>query len=279
MESPEKSVKPTEEMEFLGNLLNSRKRTISVTLDRRLELITELENWENKKVVTRRQLESIIGKLQFVCNCVRSGRLFLNRLLNFLRRTKVGERHRLPEQARADLSWWKHCMEIFQGTTMMWYKQFEFPDQKAASDASGDAAAGVCKEQYYRAKFPEWLKEKNIAVKELWAIILLLKIWGPELTNLKVVLFCDNQAVADLINTGRARDLDLQDGLREVCYLAAVHELEIFGVFIPGEQNRLPDLASRWWKGPEFRREFRKRAPNHTRRSVRHSLFQCSHDW
>lgn len=279
VESPEKAVEPTEEMEFLGNLLNSKDRTISVTPERRKELIMELENWNESDFITRRQLESIIGKLQFVCNCVRSGRLFLNRLLNFLRKTKIGIKYRLPKQAHADLLWWIRCLQIFQGTSMMWYEQFQYPDEVAAADASGEAAAGVCGTQYYRAQFPEWLKHKCIAVKELWATILLLKIWGEQLKESKVLLYCDNQAVAELVNTGRARDLDLQQGLRELCYLAAVFNLEIYSVFLPGEQNRLPDLASRWWKGEKYRREFRRLAPNHTRRTVRQSLFYLSHNW
>lgn len=279
LENPEKAVEPTEEMEFLGNLLNARKRTVSVTADRRVELITELNTWNEADWITRRQLESIVGKLQFVCNCVRSGCLFLNRLLNFLCKTKVGIKYRLPKQAHADLLWWIKCLETFQGTSMMWFEEFQFPDERAAADASGEAAGGVCGLQYYRVLFPRWLADKCIAVKELWAIIILLKIWGPELTENRVLLFCDNQAVADLINTGRARDIDLQNGLREVCYLAAVFSLEIYGVFLPGEQNRLPDLASRWWKHEKYRQEFRKLAPYHTRRSVRQSLFDYSHNW
>lgn len=279
VESPEKAVEPTDEMEFLGNLLNSRKMTIGVIPSRKIELIEEMKKWGHSSHITRRQLESVIGKLQFVCNCIRSGRVFLNRLLNFLRKTKVGIRYRLPEQAKADLKWWEICLPGFSGTSMMWYEAFEFPDERAAADASGEAAGAVCGTQYIRVQFPGWLKVKCIAVKELWAIILLLKVWGPDLMRLKVILYCDNQAVADLINTGRARDVDLQEGLREICYLAAVHNLEIYSVFLPGEENRLPDLASRWWKSEKYRREFRIRAPEYTRRSVRNSLFYFSHSW
>lgn len=197
VESPDKSVEPTEEMEFLGNLLNSRNMTIGVIPSRKVELIEEMKTWGQSHFITRRQLESIIGKLQFVCNCIRSGRLFLNRLLNFLWKTKVGVTYRLPEQAKADLKWWETCLPGFTGTDMMWYEAFEFPDQKAAADASGEAAGAICGHQYLRARFPEWLRHKCIAVKELWAIILLLKIWGPDLSELRVLLFCDNQAVAD----------------------------------------------------------------------------------
>lgn len=195
-------MEPTFEMEFLGNRLNSKTGTISVTPERRVELVNKMSNWNQSTYITRRQLDSIIGKLQFVCNCVRSGRLFLNRLLNFLRKTKIGVRYRLPKQAKKHLIWWMRCLEKFQGTSMMWYESFQFPDEKATADTSGEAAGGICGSQYYRSLFPSWLKNKCIAVKELWAIIVVLKIWGPQLAKLRVVLYCDNQAVVDLLNTG-----------------------------------------------------------------------------
>lgn len=94
-----------------------------------------------------------------------------------------------------------------------------------------------------------------------------------------VVAHCDNEAVANLINTGRARNVNLQDGLREICFLAAKHEFEIISRFLPGSQNRLPDLLSRWHKGESYRREFRERVRHAVRKPVRDSLFYHSHDW
>ena len=44
-ESPEKSIPPAEEIEFLGVLYNFRKQTISVTNERMQELHRELEQW------------------------------------------------------------------------------------------------------------------------------------------------------------------------------------------------------------------------------------------
>lgn len=68
--SMEKAIPPTPIMEFLGNNLNTLDMTISVTPDRLEELSRELDAWEEKALTTRKQLESIIGKLQFCCNCV-----------------------------------------------------------------------------------------------------------------------------------------------------------------------------------------------------------------
>lgn len=282
VESEDKQVPPTTQMEFLGNLLNSVDMTISVTPDRILELQNELQTWLHTQTITRRALESIIGKLQFVCNCVRSGRLFLNRLLNFLRGTRTGQYYVLPSEAKKDLVWWNTYLPLFPATSLMFNEDFLVPDMVVASDSCLEAAGGVCGSQYFRSKFPAHIKavfQDCIAGYEMWGIILSLKIWGAELRGKKVVFHCDNEAVATLLNTGRARDSRLQQGLREICFIAAINEFEILGKFIPGCDNRKPDLLSRWWKGEKYRQEFRRIASGFTRRSVRNSLFYYSHDW
>lgn len=286
-ESHEKAVEPTTCMEFVGNLLNTSNFTISVTEERRVELRAELQIWMERLTATRRQLESLVGKLQFVCNCVRSGRLFLNRLLNFLRGMRVGITYKVPLEALRDIRWWNHTLEIFEGTSLMWLESFEEPDVVVAADACMEAAGGTYSpggsgevREFYRCQFPEHIRRNAaIAFLELWALILMLKIWGPVLRGKKVVAHCDNEAVANLVNSGRAREKNMQDGLREVCFLAAQWDFEIICRYLPGVQNRIPDLLSRWNKGEQHRRQFRQLVKGANRKAVRNSLFYYSHDW
>lgn len=164
----------------------------------------------------------------------------------------------------------------------MWFEQFELSDQVVASDASLVGAGGTWAigKQFYRCEFPAEIKEgSSICHLELWALIISLKLGSAELQGKAVVVHCDNQAVAELINSGRARDERLQCRLREVCYIAAVAEFEILAQFIPGVTNRLPDFLSRWTLGESYRRQFRMEAPGFTCRTVRQSLFNYSHDW
>lgn len=177
-------------------------------------------------------------------------------------------------------------METFQGTSLMWLEHFDTPDAVIASDASGVGAGGTYAgadstiSEFYRAKFPEHIRMgAAIAVLEIWALIITLKIWGEKLTGKRVVVNCDNEAVVHLINSGKARDLVLQAGLREICMLAADHQFELLAKFLPGVQNRLPDLLSRWGKGETYRRQFRVMAGAAVRRSVRDSMFYFTHEW
>ena len=81
-ESKQKAVPPTTCMEFLGNTLDSNKVTIEVSEKRLNDLLHEIDEWFKFQFVTRKQLESMIGKLSFITNCVKAARVFISRLIN-----------------------------------------------------------------------------------------------------------------------------------------------------------------------------------------------------
>ena len=69
----------------LGILVDSQVRTMSVPPEK-LKCITDMcHEWQNKKVCSKRQLQSLLGSLLFISKCVRPARVFLNRMLEFLR--------------------------------------------------------------------------------------------------------------------------------------------------------------------------------------------------
>ena len=41
--------------------------------------------WDNKQLASKREVQSLVGKLNFVGFCVKPGRIFISRLLNWLR--------------------------------------------------------------------------------------------------------------------------------------------------------------------------------------------------
>ena len=84
-EADDKAVTPTTHMDFLGNTVDTVKFTIEVAESRKLELLNLAQQWMGKDWFTKKELQSLVGKLSFVTNCVRSGRIFLSRLLHELR--------------------------------------------------------------------------------------------------------------------------------------------------------------------------------------------------
>ena len=94
-------------------------------------------------------------------------------------------------------------------------------------------------------------------------------------------MWCDNLSSVVVIQTGKARDPFLQACLRELVFLQARWECQIRVQHIRGEDNRLPDLLSRWESSPKYREEFFARTQGLQLREIYiyEGLFRFSHNW
>ena len=90
----------------------------------------------------------------------------------------------------------------------------------------------------------------------------------------------DNEAVANVINSGKSRDTDLQNALREIALIAARHQFVIKARHIPGVDNRVPDWLSRW-DNTEARRQFRVHIQNRGMkyRRTNNKIIEYEHVW
>ena len=86
-----------------------------------------------------------------------------------------------------------------------------------------------------------------------------LKLWAEELQGKYFWIHVDNEAVASVLNSGRGREPELQNALREIAYIAAKHKFIMRARHIAGIDNRIPDWLSRWDE-PNSRKQFREHA-------------------
>ncbi len=82
--SPAKDQLPNTQMLELGIWFNTDDMTISVPEFRLMELKADISHWLRLERATKHQLQVLVGKLSYVCNCVCPGRAFMSRLLNDL---------------------------------------------------------------------------------------------------------------------------------------------------------------------------------------------------
>ena len=278
--SPEKRVPPTTRLEFLGTTFDSQKMTMEVPPKKLTEITQELAKWINKTNATRADIESLIGKLQFAARCVRAGRIFLARLINWLRQTNRQGSYTVTPEARKDIEWWHKFMKVYNGVSMIWLESCPGPDNLIATDACLQGYGGTCGQEYFFGTFPSNLVGRNIAVLELWAVYIALEVWKDKVKGQYFWIHVDNEAVATILNTGASRDLELQHLLRKIAYIAATHQFVLKAKHISGVSNRIPDWLSRW-KQSESRKNFRSHAREKSlkRRQIDHSVFSEDKDW
>ena len=123
-EAVDKACPPSTRMEFLGILIDTIKLTLEVTPQRLLEIKQLVVEWLNKEKATRKNLESLIGKLAFVATCVRGGRVFISRLISALNQfTHVPSS--ISEQIKLDVRWWHRFLEKYNGVSILWLHEIQ----------------------------------------------------------------------------------------------------------------------------------------------------------
>ena len=92
--------------------------TISVPAERMEEIKELLAEWVDKKHCSKVELQSVIGKLQFITKCVRQSRVFLNRILQTLKAMTANsnKRFRLMDSFKKDIKWWSMFVEEYNGS-------------------------------------------------------------------------------------------------------------------------------------------------------------------
>ena len=225
--SPEKIVPPTTRLEFLGITFDSETMTMEISENKMREITEELGTWLTGTSARRKEVESLIGKLQFLAKCIKAGRIFLAWLINWIRDMDRTGRYTIPLEARKDIAWWGRCAHQYNGISMLWLNKEPEPVSIIATDACLQGYGGTKGNCYFRAQFPQGIRNKNIAYLEILAVMVALKLWGHELKGSYFWIHMDNEAVASVLNSGAAREVKLQDVLREIALMAAKHQFVI----------------------------------------------------
>ena len=124
--APRKTVKPTQIIEFIGIVLDSVKLEARLPQDKVEHIKEALSEWECKKTCTLKELQSLIGTLNFACKVVPPGRPFLQRMIALTKGIQKPHYHvRLnngfwggPENVAAihsELEWDQHVHERRMG--------------------------------------------------------------------------------------------------------------------------------------------------------------------
>ncbi|CAG2220944.1 unnamed protein product [Mytilus edulis] len=283
-ESEHKAVGPSTRMEFLGIICDSVKMTLEISIERLTDIDLILLEWVGKEFASKREIQSLVGKLNFVGCCVRPGRVFISRILNWLRYIYQDvKKSEVPELVKKDIKWWKKFLPLYNGVSMMLIEEWSKPDEIFSSDACMTGCGGMFKEHFFHVEFPDAIVNEQLHINalEMLTVVVCLKLWGTKLRGKRIIIKCDNQVTVTVINTGKSRNQFLQSCLREICFVAAINEFELRAVHIAGVDNRLADMLSRWHLHSNYAKTFFEETKYiHLEEfEVPNELFQFIHEW
>ena len=278
-ESISKACPPSTHMIFIGILFNTVDMTMEVDPEKLGELHYLLPKWLNKQTCKVKELQSLIGKLQFVAKCVAPGRIFISRMLNLLKgNINNNIQITLNNEFRKDVNWWITFLPLYNGVSIIPYSHWSNPDSVFSSDACITGCGAYFRGHYFHAEFPKSIQELqlHIIALELLSITVACKIWGKHLRGNKILVFCDNTTSVTVLNSGRTKD----EFLLEICYITSLCEFSVKAKHIEGTYNRTADLLSRWKQTSNPLTKLKAMVNDQLiEHVIDNGIFQFSHNW
>ena len=256
---PQKLIGPSQVLEFLGIEMDTTLMQLRLPSNKLERLSTAPTEAANKKAITKRQLQSLVGILQHACKVIYPGRAFARRLHALLSVGSTPHHHiRLNADARADITWWKVFAERWNGISMFWPVLKLSPTVIVVSDASGSWGCGAYwGSHWFQLQWPPTLREFSIQIKEFIPLIVATVLFGCHWQSQVVQFQVDNQAVVEVVSSIYSRNAHLMHLTRLLVFLAARCTFWFSAIHVPGRDNRLADALSR--NNPEF---FLSQVPN-----------------
>ena len=258
-ESVEKAVPPTTLMTYLGVEFDSQAMEMRVPAEKLQEIKSEIRLWMRRTTITKKELQSLLGKLFWISRVVKHSRVFLGRMLDQLRSMagkQDNKKVKLLEETRKDITWWANYVEHYNGVElitieepiMLSYEQLlDTPHDVCAGDATPVGGGAWHGYEYWCDKLPEDLQDPQIPihVKEFWTLIVSAKLWGDTWTGRVMILYCDNDAVCEVIWHKKPRDQIMLSLLREFLFVVVTKKFYPVVRKIASKDNHLADHISR----------------------------------
>jgi len=246
----DKLIPPSKQMSFLGIILDSEAMSVTLPDEKLVNIREILREYLGKSRATKRQLQSLAGKLNYAASVVRGGRTFLRRLLDCINRLKYGHHKcRLTGDLMLDIRWWHDFMEQFNGKSACIEAHNAVSVMTDACLISGGAFyQGDFYYVNWSSDFQE-LESLPINYKEAAMASLAIQRWAPLWADKVVYLYSDNQCMVSIINKCSCKNEHVMELLRTQFWMAAYYNVHIKAVYLPGVKNEIADTISRLHEG------------------------------
>jgi hypothetical protein len=270
--APHKTEGPCTVLEYLGIVLDSDLMQARLPVNKLVRIASILADVAGKRSVTKRELLSLLGHLNFACRVVVQGRTFMSYLFDLA--ASVKELHhyvRLRSHAREDLHMWSRYLLAWNGVSFF-YDPFitDAHDLEIYTDSAGSIGfGGFNNGRWFRGRWPIDIvlptEEKlSIAFLELYPILVSAMLWGSEWRGKRIRFRSDNMTTVQIIQKGRSKAKNIMILMRKLTLLSMQYSFVVYSQHVPGVRNEISDALSRFQDG-----RFRSLAPQASLRPCR----------
>lgn len=240
-----KVVAPTRRLTYLGVEIDTKDFVYRLPREKVLEMEALIKETLERKSVSKRELQSLAGKMNWASRVVQGARTFTRRVIDRIRVIKTSwQRSRLTSAMKSDLYWWYDYLRVFNGSVPIIEERNYTP---VSIDACGSGAGGFYGSVWFHVSWGDCpdLEGAHINHLEVLALEPAARLWCEQWRNRNVTCYSDNQCAVGMINKGTTRDETVMKSLRSIFWLAAIYNFKIKAVYYEGERNVLADRASR----------------------------------
>ena len=254
--SLEKTFWGTTKLVFLGLLIDTVNQCVCIPIDKvqKAEQLIESVLEKKSKKITLNQLQKVCGFLNFLGRCIIPGRAFTRRLYAYTANDKLKPHHhiRINSEMRDDLLMWLAFLQhssVFCRPFLDFSKVLIADEIDMFSDASGRIGMGAwCGPAWMFKLWPEEFIKKykpSIEYLELYAVTAAVLSWIHLFKNRRIILFCDNQSVVEMINQTSTSCKNCMVLIRMIVLKGLIENVRVFARHVEGVKNTLADSLSR----------------------------------
>ena len=247
----EKTTRPSQSIIFLGLEIDSVEQQVRVPANKVQALCTLVQTTLRKTKVTLRQIQSLIGSLNFVCRAIAPGRAFTRRLIGLTKGVQnPHHKVRISSGAKLDLLAWLEFLNHFNGVSP--FRQWGWEHNDTISLFTDAAASigfgGYFEGHWFQGRWPSAFLDNppSIAFLEFYPLVVSVHCWGHWLANRKVLFRTDNSAVVHIINSQSSRCDKIMQLVRNFVCRCLMHNIWFRAVHVPGVLNDIADSLSRF---------------------------------
>jgi hypothetical protein len=246
---------PTEKLIILGWEIHTRDMTIGLPLAKFEKYTRQIEEIlkEPKKAREKKELESLVGRLQHVASILPTSRHFIGRLNNAMNR--ANQYTRLSQNELDDLKLWKKFLyDAHKGIDINLITP-RLAERILITDASlskGMGGFNVKSGRAWRWPIPEEWKTMSINTLEFITTIIALELdllEDPPNTSKCYLILTDNMSARGWLRKTNFCDspdskIQLQTA-RHLAHLLINNKVCLFSQWLQGEKNEVADMLSR----------------------------------
>jgi hypothetical protein len=231
--------------------------TAELTEERRQYLVYNIQQWLKRDWVSRKEVESFHGHLQFAASIIRHGRFFLGAITALVYVDPGRLMVKIGPAAKADLRWWFHLLVTCSWSGIVkllrdpWILDFDL-SLEITTDASGRGRGVYFNGRWMSKQWSEkqlqqaWrIKGLSMVWLELFAIVDACATFGRYWRGLRITLQTDSESVVSAWNSQRSSNPELRFLFRKICLFMSVFDFDLQLIHLAGKLNIKADLLSR----------------------------------